>query len=148
MADTLSPAERSARMARVRGRDTGPELRVRRLLHRLGYRYRLHGPGLPGKPDLVFARRRAVVFVDGCFWHRHADPACPFSRLPKSRHGFWLPKLEANRERDAANERRLEAAGWRVLHIWECDLRDMDLVAERLISFLGPIVAGGGTRPC
>jgi DNA mismatch endonuclease (patch repair protein) len=93
MPDTLSPEARSIRMSLIRGKDTGPEIRVRRIVHRLGYRYRLHGKGLPGQPDLVFPRRRKVIFVHGCFFHRHPDPRCRLARLPKSRLDFWLPKL-------------------------------------------------------
>lgn len=143
MADSLTPKERSRRMAAIRGRDTKPELVVRRLVHALGYRYRLHGRGLPGRPDMVFPGRRAVIFVHGCFWHRHPDPTCPLARLPKSRLDFWLPKLEGNRRRDAAILDRLTAAGWRVLTIWECELRNLDMVAPRVLAFLGP---KGATR--
>jgi DNA mismatch endonuclease (patch repair protein) len=125
-------------MALIKGRDTGPELRVRRLLHRLGYRYRLHGKTLPGKPDIVFTGRKAVVLIHGCMWHRHPDPACSLARLPKSRLDFWLPKLEANRLRDVANLARLESAGWRVLTLWECELKDRQAVQRRLTDFLGP----------
>ncbi len=100
MADTLSPVERSKRMARIRSRDTGPELVVRRMVHAMGYRYRLHRADLPGRPDLVFPGRKAVVYVHGCFWHRHPDPKCQLARLPKSKLGFWEPKLLLNRQRD------------------------------------------------
>lgn len=121
--DTLSPEERSERMSRVRGKNTRPERRVRSMAHRLGYRFRLHRRDLPGKPDLVFPRRRVALFVHGCFWHRHE--ACPLARLPKSRRDFWEPKLESNRLRDIAAKQRLESMGWRVVAIWECEtLRD------------------------
>ena len=103
--DTLTPSERSKRMGLIRGADTRPELRVRSIVHRCGYRYRLHVPALPGKPDLVFPRLRKVIFVHGCFWHRHPD--CSLARLPKSRLHFWLPKLTHNRQRDIRNIRRL-----------------------------------------
>jgi len=131
-------------MARIRGRDTGPEMRVRRLAHALGYRFRLHGaiPGrerLPGKPDLVFSARRKVVWVHGCFWHQHPDPACKTARAPKSRPEFWLPKLARNRQRDTAQLTRLQAAGWDVLVLWECQLKDAALLAARLVAFLGPV---------
>lgn len=135
--DTLTPAERSRRMAAIRDRDTKPELRVRRLAHRLGYRFRLHRVGLPGRPDMVFPARRKVIFIHGCFWHRHPDPACPLARLPRSRLDFWVPKLEANRARDQATEARLADMGWSVLTLWECQLRDMDAVSARLRDFLG-----------
>jgi DNA mismatch endonuclease (patch repair protein) len=107
--DTLSRAERSKRMARIRGRDTKLELIVRRLVYRCGFRYRLHGKTLPGKPDLVFSSRHKVIFVHGCFWHRH--PHCALARLPKSRLDFWMPKLTGNRRRDLTNIRRLSRLG-------------------------------------
>lgn len=113
---------RSAHMALIRGRDTKPEMRVRKVLHAAGLRYRLYDRGLPGSPDLVFPSRRIVLFVHGCFWHRH--PGCPNARLPKSRQEFWGTKLSANVERDARNRAALEAAGWSVLVIWECETRD------------------------
>lgn len=127
-------------MARVKGKDTKPELRVRRLLHALGYRFRLHRRDLPGTPDLVFPGRRAVIFVHGCFWHRHPDPGCWRARLPKSRPEFWIPKLEANAARDAVNLAALAALGWRVLTIWECETtpRGAQELAARARAFLGP----------
>lgn len=134
--DTLSPQQRSTRMSRFRGRDTKPELTVRRLMYGLGYRYRLHGKDLAGKPDLVFAGRRAVIFIHGCFWHRHPDPACKLARMPKSRLEFWEPKLASNRARDVAVEQRLNESGWRVLTVWECELRDPDAVAAKVRDFL------------
>jgi DNA mismatch endonuclease, patch repair protein len=136
MTDTLTPAERSERMSRVRGRDTKPEMIVRRLAHGMGYRYRLHGGGLPGRPDLVFSSRRRVIFVHGCFWHRHPDPKCKLARLPKSRLGFWRPKLDANRARDIANLKRLTALGWRTLVIWECEIGNKERLRARIASFL------------
>ena len=132
MTDTLTPSERSARMALVRNKDTKPELKVRRLIHRMGYRYRLHGHALPGKPDLVFPGRRAVIFVHGCFWHRH--PGCKFSYTPKSRIDFWLPKFEQNVARDRLVTRTLRKAGWRVVRIWECQLSRTE--ASRTLSRL------------
>lgn len=130
----MSPEERSRRMALVRSIDTKPEMLVRRLLHRMGYRYRLHRRDLPGTPDLAFTSRRAVIFVHGCFWHRHAG--CSLARLPKSRTEFWTSKLEGNRERDARKIDALEALGWRVLTVWECELRDTEALADRLRCFL------------
>lgn len=121
-------------MGRVRSRDTGPEMIVRRMVHALGYRYRLHAPDLPGKPDLVFRPRRKVIFVHGCFWHRH--PNCALARLPKSREEFWLPKLDANRQRDIKNERALLDVGWKVLTIWECELADIAKLETRIRRFL------------
>ena len=106
---------------------------VRRLVHGLGYRYKLHDDGLPGKPDLVFPSRRKVIFVHGCFWHRHGA-RCPLTRLPKSKLDFWAPQLEQNRQRDQRNKRLLRAGGWRALTIWECQLAG-DL-AKRITEFL------------
>lgn len=134
--DTLSPAERSARMARVKGKGSAAEMTVRRLVHRLGYRYRLHGGKLPGRPDLVFPGRRKVIFVHGCFWHRHPDPDCKLARLPKSRHEFWIPKLEGNRARDLRQLAALEALGWRALVLWECGLKDEAFLENEIRTFL------------
>lgn len=124
--DTLTASERSERMSRVLGKDTKPELTVRRIIHALGYRYRLHDERLPGKPDLVFRSRRKVIFVHGCFWHRHADPDCKLARLPKSRQDFWLPKLERNAQRDVENRAALKKEGWGVLELWECQVKDTE----------------------
>ncbi|HZZ80575.1 MAG TPA: very short patch repair endonuclease [Gemmataceae bacterium] len=132
--DTLTPKQRSERMSRVRNKDTKPEMRVRQLVHALGYRYRLHVAGLPGRPDLVFRSQSKVIFVHGCFWHRHEG--CPLCRMPKSRLRFWKPKLNANRERDAANQAKLIAMGWQYMIVWECDLRDMNRLTSRIKSFL------------
>lgn len=136
MTDTLKPAERSERMRRVRGKNTGPELMVRRLVHGLGYRFRLHRKDLPGSPDLVFPRLRSVIFVHGCFWHRHDDPECRLARLPKSRLDFWEPKLTANRLRDVRKQAALAATGWRILIVWECDLRNKEQLENKLKVFL------------
>ena len=136
MADTLLKSERSKRMSKIRAKDSVPELRVRRLLHRLGYRYRLHDQTLPGRPDIVFRSRNAVIFVHGCFWHRHHDPNCKLARLPKSRLDFWLPKLEGNRARDSRVRSELEQSGWRCLIVWECELRHEEQLKNKLSSFL------------
>ncbi|OON62465.1 very short patch repair endonuclease [Massilia sp. KIM] len=133
--DTLSSAERSVRMSRVKGKDTIPEMVVRRIAHRAGYRYRLHEKTLPGKPDLVFRKRKKVIFVHGCFWHRHEE--CRLARLPKSRLEFWIPKLEKNKRRDDLNLRKLSESGWNVLIIWECEIRQLDLLEQRIKEFLG-----------
>lgn len=131
--DTLSKAERSERMSRIRARDTKPELRVRRLLHGLGYRFRLHRRTLPGTPDLVFPSRKKAIFVHGCFWHRHEG--CRLARLPKTRQDFWLPKLEGNRARDLRDQAALRDLGWEVLVVWECEVQSQDL-RDRLVAFL------------
>ena len=136
MADTLTKVERSERMGRIQNKDTKPEMRVRKIVHGMGYRYRLHKANLPGKPDLVFAGRRKVIFVHGCFWHRHPDPSCSLARLPKSKLDFWVPKLAINRQRDEANVRELEQAGWDVLTIWECQLRNEKELKIRIQVFL------------
>ena len=136
MADTLTKAERSERMGRIRNKDTKPEIRVRKIVYGMGYRYRLHKANLPGKPDLVFAGRKKVIFVHGCFWHRHPEPTCPLARLPKSKLDFWVPKLEANRQRDEANVRELQQAGWEVLTIWECQLKNEKELKSRIREFL------------
>lgn len=136
MVDTLTKENRSERMGRIKARDTKPEMIARRLVHSLGYRYRLHRRDLPGCPDLVFAKRRKVIFVHGCFWHRHSNSACKLTRLPKSRLDFWLPKLEANRERDKKNIEQLAKDGWGVLVLWECELKDHAFIKSRIESFL------------
>lgn len=131
--DTVSRDRRSEIMARVRSKDTRPEWAVRRLIFAMGYRYRLHVPTLPGRPDLVFRRSRKIIFVHGCFWHRHKG--CPLARQPKSREDFWIPKLEANRKRDQRNKRALVREGWRVLTIWECQLRNIDRLRGKVRRF-------------
>lgn len=136
--DNLTPSQRSTQMAKVRSKDTGPEIALRRILTRNGYRYRLHRRDLPGCPDIVFPSRKKVVFVHGCFWHRHGI-RCPLTRLPKSRLEFWQPKLEKNHTRDEKNRRRLRAAGWESLVIWECQLRDPEKVLLKLVKFLEKI---------
>lgn len=136
MADTMTPERRSALMKRVGRRDTKPELVVRRMLHARGWRYRLHRKGLPGTPDLVFATRRAAIFVNGCFWHGHS---CRLGRAPKSRAEFWGPKLDANRERDARKIAELVDTGWRVMTVWQCSLAEPDAALTDIELFLrGP----------
>jgi len=131
--DTLSRSERSERMARIRGRDTKPELLVRRLVHRCGFRYRLHRKMLPGKPDLVFPSRKKVIFVHGCFWHSHG---CRISHTPKSNADYWGPKLERNVLRDQRNIQALRAAGWSSFVIWECETDDEERIRKRIVKFL------------
>lgn len=134
--DTLTPAERSARMARVKGKGSSAEMTVRRVVHRMGYRYRLHGAKLPGRPDLVFPGRKKAIFVHGCFWHRHPDPNCKLARLPKSRQDFWIPKLEGNRARDQRQLEELEALGWSALILWECELKNEAFLENEIRTFL------------
>lgn len=134
MTDHLTPERRSANMRAVRGKDTGPEMIVRRLVHGMGYRYRLHGRDLPGKPDLVFRLRRRTVFVHGCFWHGHD---CARAARPQANAEFWQAKLDRNVERDAAQLQALDAAGWTALVVWECETKDAPRLASRLRDFLG-----------
>jgi len=138
MTDTLDPKSRSERMSRIRGKDSKPELVVRRLVHAMGFRYRLHRKDVPGTPDLVFGSRKKVLFVHGCFWHRHADSSCKLARLPKSRLDFWLPKLERNAQRDAENSARLESLGWGEMIVWECQVTKANLpvLSENIRKFL------------
>lgn len=134
--DTLTKEERSRRMSLIHGRDTKPEMRVRSLVHALGFRYRLHRRDQPGCPELVFGPRRKVTFVHGCFWHRHRNPACKLARLPKSRRDFGLPKLEANRVRDERNKKMLKELGWDVLEVWECEAGDNEKLQDSIKGFL------------
>ena len=136
MADKVTPERRSVNMRAIRSKDTAPELAVRRLVHSMGYRYRLHRKDLPGKPDLVFSRRRKVIFVHGCFWHQHELQRCLDGRRPKSNTGYWDEKLRRNVERDARHVAALEAAGWEVLIIWECDCHDAPTLSARIAGFL------------
>ena len=140
MADTRTKEQRRRIMQAVRGKDTGPEWTVRRLLHSLGYRYRLHRRDLPGKPDLVFPIRKKAIFVHGCFWHAHG---CRYGRPPKSRLDYWLPKLKQNKKRDAEKRDRLEALDWQVLTVWQCEIKNLDDLTARLCAFL----EGGADKP-
>ncbi|MDA8239579.1 MAG: very short patch repair endonuclease [Nitrospiraceae bacterium] len=134
MADVLTPEQRRYCMSRIRGRDTGPEMIVRRIAHGLGYRYRLHDRRLPGTPDLVFKSRRKIIFVHGCYWHMHD---CPAGRVaPATRAEFWRTKREGNVERDRRSMAALKKDGWKVLVIWECETRDEKKITGRLRSFL------------
>ena len=131
--DRLTPKQRSDIMSRVRSKDTAPEWIVRRIVHRLGYRYRLHVKGLPGSPDLVLRRLRRVIFVNGCFFHQHH---CGAGAIPKTHTAFWQEKLQRNKDRDAANEARLQLSGWEVLTVWECEMKCPIELESRLRRFL------------
>ncbi|MDB5475420.1 MAG: G:T-mismatch repair endonuclease [Phenylobacterium sp.] len=133
--DVYSAEKRSAVMRRVKGRDTGPELAVRRALTAFGARYRLHRKDLPGKPDIVMPGRRLALFVHGCFWHGHDCPRG--ARVPKANRDYWVGKVARNRARDATSRAALEALGWRVETIWECELKDAAALRERLARMLG-----------
>ncbi|MFN0193008.1 MAG: very short patch repair endonuclease [Aestuariivirga sp.] len=138
MPDFLPKDDRSRNMAAIRSTGMKPELLVRSLVHRLGYRYRLHVRDLPGKPDLVFRSRKKAIFVHGCFWHQHAKTSCLDGRAPKSNLGYWAGKLARNVARDAENAEALRAMGWKVLVVWECDvLRTPKKVKTRVVKFLG-----------
>jgi DNA mismatch endonuclease (patch repair protein) len=132
--DRLDSKRRSDNMRRIGPKDTTPEMSVRRLVHSLGFRYRLHCRDLPGKPDLVFPARKMVIFVNGCFWHRH--PGCPYAYTPKTRVEFWTAKLEGNSERDLRNLKLLEEEGWKALTVWECETGDVKRVKRILTRFL------------
>lgn len=121
MTDRISQAHRSWNMSRIRGKDTIPEILLRKLLHRAGYRFRLHSPNLPGKPDIVLKKYKTVIFVHGCFWHRHEG--CPGATLPKTHTDFWLDKFRGTVERDRRKQKEIEEAGWRVVTVWECQLK-------------------------
>jgi DNA mismatch endonuclease (patch repair protein) len=118
-------------MSRIRSRDTKPEIAVRSLLHRMGYRFRLHSQHLPGRPDIVLPRYRTVIFVHGCYWHRHKG--CRYAYTPKSRVDFWTGKFSENVERDQRREHELRALGWNVLIVWECETRNMEGIERRII---------------
>lgn len=137
MTDVVTPSVRSRMMSGIRGRDTRLELRLRSALFGLGYRYRLHQRGLPGRPDIVFPSRMAVIFVNGCFWHRHEG--CRYSTTPASNVEFWMTKFSTNVDRDRAATEKLHRSGWRVLVVWECELRDasVDATVSRVVAWLG-----------
>lgn len=132
--DVFTQAKRSDVMSRIRARDTRPERAVRSMLHRMGYRFRLHRVDLPGKPDLVLSRYRTAIFVHGCFWHRHKG--CQFAYTPKSRKNFWLKKFESNMARDRHVKKELANLGWNVITIWECELRFPERLSSRLDAAL------------
>lgn len=132
--DTRSPTQRSFIMRSVRSRNTGPELLVRKALHGLGLRFRLHRKDLPGRPDIVLTKHRTAIFVHGCFWHGHG---CPKGRLPKSRIEFWTDKVERNQRRDEESAKALDALGWRVLIIWQCETKNLEVLQLQLKKFFG-----------
>jgi DNA mismatch endonuclease (patch repair protein) len=121
-------------MGSIRSQDTIPELQIRSLIHRLGFRFRVHSKKLPGRPDIVFSKHKKIILVHGCFWHRHAD--CSKGKLPKTNLDYWKPKLQRNKQRDAMNRRELESQGWRVLVIWQCELKKLNVLTKRIIRFL------------
>jgi DNA mismatch endonuclease (patch repair protein) len=142
--DRFSPAERSRLMGRVRGRDTSPEQAVRRLLHALGYRFRLHGSGVLGRPDVVWHTKKTAIFVHGCFWHQHRS--CRRATVPQANHEFWAKKLSGNRSRDARVVRTLRSTGWRVLVLWQCQVHDSERLRSMLERFLGRATRSRGAK--
>ena len=132
--DRIPANRRSENMRRIRSSNTKPELVVRSMLHKLGYRFRLHYKNLPGRPDLVFVSRRKAIFVHGCFWHQHKG--CADGRLPKSQTGYWLPKLAGNQERDRLRRGQLRRLGWHSLAVWDCQTKDREKLEKRLLAFL------------
>ena len=132
--DRITEKQRSENMRAIKSKDTAPELAVRRLIHGMSYRYRLHGRGLPGKPDLVFSGRHKVIFVHGCFWHQHSE--CKDGHPSRSNSSYWEPKLARNKERDTEHINHLTAEGWDVLTIWECETKDLSQLRSRLHDFL------------
>jgi len=133
--DKYSKEKRSEIMSRIRSRNTKPEMCLRRLVHSMGFRFRLHRPDLPGRPDLVFPRHRKVIFVHGCFWHRHG---CRRTSTPATNREFWEKKFSRNTQRDQENLNSLDAAGWRTLVVWECELKDIDSLIEKIKKYLTP----------
>jgi DNA mismatch endonuclease (patch repair protein) len=137
MSDRISKAQRSELMARIRRADTKPELIIRRILHGMGYRFRVQLKGVPGRPDLAFTRRRKIIQVHGCFWHAHEG--CPWARIPNTRSEFWFAKFARNTERDGRLAKAAEEAGWQSLVVWECELKDVESLQCRLVDFLGAV---------
>lgn len=132
--DSRTPKKRSEIMSLVKGKNTSAEMAVRRMIFALGYRYRLHGKNLPGRPDVVFPARRKLLFVHGCFWHGHK---CPKGRPPKSRLDYWIPKIEQNRKRDRRQSNQLRRSGWKVLVVWQCELKAKARFVRKIVRFLG-----------
>lgn len=141
MTDRISAQHRSWNMSRIRGRDTTPEIRVRSLLHSLGYRFRLHRTDLPGTPDILLPRYKTAILVHGCFWHRHAG--CKFAYKPKSRTDFWNAKFQRNVAHDQEVNRQLKELGWSVITVWECEVPDEKQLSMRLVSHLSSVVKTG-----
>lgn len=133
--DRLTHSRRSWLMSRVRSKDTGPERAVRSIVHNMGFRFRLHRADLPGRPDIVLPKLRSVIFVHGCFWHRHRN--CPKASTPSTRTEFWSEKFQRNVERDKLAVRELRSLGWRILVVWQCELRDKKMLTFKLSQFLG-----------
>ncbi|MBN1312429.1 MAG: DNA mismatch endonuclease Vsr [Anaerolineae bacterium] len=136
MTDRITKAQRSRNMARVKNKNTAPELIVRKALHRLGFRFRLHRSDLPGNPDIVLPRHHKAIFVHGCFWHGHD---CPRGKRPSTRQKFWNRKLDGNQTRDRTNQEKLKELGWQILIVWECQVKCMDKLEKCLLDFMNDI---------
>lgn len=134
--DKITLEKRSSNMRAIRNKNTLPEIIVRKLLHSVGYRYRLHRKELPGNPDIVFISRKKVIFINGCFWHQHTG--CKRSSLPKSNSNYWIPKLERNKQRDNASKLQLIGLGWSSMVIWECEIKDIPKLLLQITNFLDP----------
>ncbi len=133
MADRITKEQRSRNMARVKNKNTAPELKVRKILHRLGFRFRLHRSDLPGNPDIVLPRHHKIIFVHGCFWHGHS---CPRGKRPSTKQDFWNHKLDSNIKRDKTNQKKLKELGWKVLVLWECAVKDTQKLEEKILDFM------------
>jgi DNA mismatch endonuclease (patch repair protein) len=133
--DVFTKQKRSEVMARIRAKNTKPEIAVRKLLHRMGYRFRVHNKNLPGKPDVCLAKHNTIILVHGCFWHNHKR--CNNGKIPKSNMGYWLPKIRGNVERDKKHRRALRRLGWKVITIWECELCDMSQLEKKIKAKIG-----------
>lgn len=132
--DVLTKKQRSYCMSKIRSKDTKPEISVRKIIYNLGYRYRIHKKNLPGRPDIVLSKHKKIIFVNGCWWHRHN---CKLGRrTPKSRLSYWLPKLRANKERHIRNVKKLRNQGWKVLNVWECKIKDIERLKKKISIFL------------
>jgi DNA mismatch endonuclease (patch repair protein) len=136
MPDKFDEQVRSSIMRNIRSTNTALEMKVRKFLHSEGYRYRLHGKNLPGKPDIIFASRKKAIFIHGCFWHQHQKATCPISHRPKSNLEYWTPKLLRTVERDKNNKNALKAIGWQVMILWECEIRKWIVLPVRISNFL------------
>jgi DNA mismatch endonuclease (patch repair protein) len=133
--DKISKEKRSKNMSKIRSKNTKPELLVRSIIHQMGYRFRLHVPDLPGKPDIVLPRHRKIIFVHGCFWHQHKN--CKIAHKPKSRISYWQPKLNANKKRHRKHMRTLKSLGWNCIVVWECETKNLNKMKAKLQEFLG-----------
>jgi len=141
MADIVTKSERSKIMSRIRSKNTKPEMKIRKALHKLGFRYRIHNHNLPGKPDIVLKKYRTIIQVKGCFWHGHS---CRDGHIPKSRQEYWKPKLKKNKDRDLKNEKKLKELGWNLIVLWECNCRTDDMIKKEVSRIVRILLSGIG----